>query len=175
MDMFAVSDLWSYYCPKAQKFYDKLEVWLRRSSQRAVTDVVDWAHPLEGSGKTAKSPVPGSWQVAAPEGSLPCRKQHQTLSAPEKLSATVCLQYFCRTPAAYVLANAKTQKVQVQQTMSQRPPPEKVGNQWPHSNSSPTVLVAWTILRYSEQPRAWCVKSKGSGSTVVTTLLCGLE
>lgn len=33
MDMFTVSDLWSYYCPKAQKFYDKLEVWLRRAAR----------------------------------------------------------------------------------------------------------------------------------------------
>lgn len=79
-----------------------------------------------------------------------CRKQHQTLSAPEKLFCNRVSSVFLLAPAAYILANAKAQKVQIQQTMSQRLPPEKTSNQWPHSNSSPTDSVAWTILRYSE-------------------------
>lgn len=111
--------------------------------------------PWKEVGRQRSPQSPRSRQVAASGGQASTPRPPAEISIrhsvhPRSCSATVCPQYFCRTPAAYVLANAKTQKVQVQQTMSQRFPPEKISNQWSHSNSSPTDFVAWTILSYSE-------------------------
>lgn len=159
--MFTISDSWSYYCPKVQRLYERGQVYWEGAAR--VLLLTSWIEHILGRKWEDRCPrARGLCRWQPPEGSLPCRKHIRHSVRLRSCSVTGCPQYFCWAPAAYVLAKAKTQKPKYSRQWARGSCSEKPSYQWPHSHSSPTVF-AWKVLRYREELRVWCLKSKGPG------------